>query len=96
MKVSGTKCSFGHQSFDLFRKSIAVDKTEPIHAELSSLGKHLHAQAQIQWTMVAEERLALEKIISVKVARRVLREWLTTNLEAQRAELLVEQLMSHA
>ena len=71
------------------------DNNEPVHAKLSSLGRHLHSQVQTQWTMVREERLALGKTISVKVARRVLREWLTKNPEAQKAELLVEQLMNH-
>ena len=92
------KGAFGarHLHKQLWRLPIPeYDKTEPIHAELSSLGKHLHSQAQIRWAKVRKGRLALGKTTSVKVARRVLREWLTTNPEAQRAELLVEQLINY-
>ena len=91
------KGAFGarHLHKQLWRLPIPeYDSNESIHAALSSLGKHLHSQAQIQWTKVREERLALGKATSITVARRVLRDWLTTNPKAQKAELLVKQLMN--
>ena len=83
-----------HLHKHLWRLSIPeYDKDNSLHIELASLGRKLHSQAQNRWKEEEAERTAAGKTISVTVARRVLREWLTTNPEAQRAEEIVKQLV---
>ena len=68
-------------------------KKNSLHIELASLGRKLHSQAQNRWKEEEAERTAEGKTVSVTVARRVLREWLTTNPKAQRVEDIVKQLV---
>ncbi len=78
----------------LWRLSIPeYDKDNSLHIELASLGMKLHSQAQNRWREEEAERNAEVKTVSVTVARRVLREWLTTNPKAQRVEDIVKQLV---
>ena len=72
------------------------DNDDSLHTELARLGKGIHSQVQNRWAEEKEERTTSDKTISVTVARRVLRDWLTTNPEAQKVEFLVEQLMKVA
>ncbi len=70
------------------------DSENSIHTELASLGRILHSQAQSRWAEESENRALSGGSISVKVARQVLRDWLSTNQESQRVESLVDQVMN--
>ena len=83
-----------HLHKHLWRLSIPeYDRDNSLHIELASLGRKLHSQAQNRWKEEEAERTAEGKTVSVTVARRVLREWLTTNPRAQRIEDIVKQLV---
>ena len=78
----------------LWRLSIPkFDQDDSWHIELASLGSKLHSQAQSRWKEETTERAAERKTVSVTVARRVLREWLTTNQNAQRVEDIVKRFV---
>ena len=93
-----TKGQFGprHLQKHLWRLPIPeYDNTDPTHTELASLGGDLRIKAAEEWSVIRDSRIAKDKPVSVTVARRELRKWLTTTPEKLRVETLVHQLLEH-
>ena len=92
------KGQFGprHLQKHLWRLPIPeYDDTDPTHTELASLGGDLRIKAAEEWSVIRDIRIAKDKPVSVTVARRELRKWLTTTPEKLRVETLVHQLLEH-
>lgn len=91
-----TKGQFGARDLQkhLWRLPIPLyDDNDPLHTKLASLGGDLRIKSAKKWSEIRDSRIAMDKPVSVKVARRELREWLATNPEALQVEALVRQLL---
>ena len=71
----------------------AYDSNNTLHTDLAALGGQLATEAAIQLTDLQTARAADNKSTSVIVARRQLRQWLSTHPPAQQVEQLVAQLL---
>lgn len=90
------KGQFGarHLHKHLWRLPIPIyDPANPLHTDLATLGAQLAAEAAAQLDTLQTSRAAENKPTSIIVARRELRNWLSTHPPAQQTEKLVAQLL---
>lgn len=69
------------------------DSNNPLHSDLATLGGQLATEAAIQLTALQTSRAAKNKHTTITVARRELRQWLSTHPPAQQVEDLVAKLL---
>ena len=90
------KGQFGarHLQKHLWRLPIPTyDSNNPLHSDLATLGSQLATEAAIQLTALQTSRAAENKHTTITVARRELRQWLSTHPPAQQVEDLVAKLL---
>lgn len=70
------------------------DPDNPLHTDLTTLGGQLATEASTHLATVCTTRAANKQPTTITVARRELRQWLSTHSTAQQVEQLVAQLLS--